>query len=228
MGAYGVPPGWGIRAPVSLARRNQAGSARAEEHRPTTGSRIAVSAAPLPALAASTRYSLRVTPCQARHDDTGLMDVTGTAEVPAGERFAFWREVNAKLLVPYDFKLGCFVRGGGTMTKDAQHTVFRAGDMTLYDPSYPYLAEFAVDVSMRQLLLLRFPRSLLPFPAQDLRRLSTVRIPGTHGIGAISSQFLLHLARHMRELSPADTARLSSVGPECRTLTSVRGATFQA
>lgn len=193
-------------------------------------------------------------------NNTGPMDEVSTAEVPAGERFAFWREVNAKLWVPYDlrcdrktesgfrarvgisefgpvqatlittmphsvhrtaklirqadpevFKLGCFVRGGGTMTKDGHHTNFQAGDMTMYDPSYPYLAEFEPNASVNQLLLLRFPRSLLPLPAQDLRRLSAVRIPGSHGIGALSSQFLLQLARHMHELSPSDTARLSTL-----------------
>jgi AraC-like DNA-binding protein len=51
-----------------------------------------------------------------------------------------------------------------------------------------------------QLLLLRFPRSLLPLPARDLRRLS-----------ALSSQFLRQLAQRMGELSPSDTGRLSTL-----------------
>jgi AraC-like DNA-binding protein len=58
---------------------------------------------------------------------------------------------------------------------------------------------------------LRFPRSLLPLPHRDLRRLSGVRIPGAQGIGALSSQFMLQLARHMHELSPSDAARLSTL-----------------
>jgi len=32
------------------------------------------------------------------------MDVVSTAEVSVGERFAFWREVNSKLWVPYDLR----------------------------------------------------------------------------------------------------------------------------
>jgi hypothetical protein len=48
-------------------------------------------------------------------------------------------------------------------------------------------------------------------PARDLRRLSGVRIPGAKGVGALSSQFLLQLARHMDELSPADATRLSTL-----------------
>ncbi|MEV6483638.1 helix-turn-helix domain-containing protein [Streptomyces sp. NPDC051576] len=188
------------------------------------------------------------------------MDMVSTAEVAAGERFGFWRDMHSKLWTPLDlrcssqvesgfeaqvgisefgpvqttlittmphsihrtpklirqadpdiFKVGCIVRGGGAMTKDGQHAEFRVGDMTLYDLSHPYQAQFAPDLPVSQLLLLRFPRSLLPLPARDLRRLSAARIPGTQGIGALASQFLLNLARHMHELSPPDTARLSTL-----------------
>jgi len=38
-----------------------------------------------------------------------------------------------------------------------------------------------------------------------------VRIPGNRGIGALSLQFLLQLALRMHELSPSDTARLSTL-----------------
>jgi AraC-like DNA-binding protein len=188
------------------------------------------------------------------------MDVISTAEVPVGERFAYWREVNSKLWVPYDlrcepelesdfraevdvsdfgpvqttlittmphsvhrtskliraadpevFKLGCIVRGGGIVAQEDQHAALGVGDMVLYDTSRPYVGAFAPDVPVGQLLLLRFPRSLLPLPARDVRRLSAVRIPGAHGIGALSSQFLLQLAQRMGELSPSDTARLSTL-----------------
>ncbi|MET7865341.1 helix-turn-helix domain-containing protein [Micromonospora taraxaci] len=188
------------------------------------------------------------------------MDVVSTTEVPVEDGFAFWREVNSKLWVPYDlrcesqwepgfraqvgisefgpvqatlmttmphsvhrtpklirqadpevFKLGCLVRGGGMITQDGQRTDFGVADLILYDTSRPYLAEFTPDVPVSQLLLLRFPRSLLPLPTRELRRLSAVRISGAQGIGALSSQFLLHLARHMDELSPLDAARLSTL-----------------
>ncbi|MHC3474990.1 hypothetical protein ACYF6T_40810 [Streptomyces sp. 7R007] len=61
------------------------------------------------------------------------------------------------------------------------------------------------------MLVLRFPRSLLPLPARELRRLRAARIPGARGIGALTSTFLLQLARHMHEFSRADTARLSTL-----------------
>ncbi|WP_416964645.1 helix-turn-helix domain-containing protein [Streptomyces sp. Agncl-13] len=188
------------------------------------------------------------------------MDVVSTAEVSVGERFAYWREVNSKLWVPYDlrcdreaerdfraqvgisefgalqatlmttmphavhrtpklirqadpevFKVGCMLRGGGVITQDGLRAEQRVGDLILFDTSRPYVGEFDPDIPVSQLLLLRFPRSLLALPHRDLRQVSAMRIPGDRGIGALSSQFLIHLARHLHELSPAETARLSAL-----------------
>jgi AraC-like DNA-binding protein len=200
-------------------------------------------------------------PVRPHSDSTTVdMDVISTAEVSAEERFAFWREVNAKLWAPYDlrcethlekgfqakvdvgdfgpvqaalmttmphaiyrtpklirqsdpevFKLGCVVRGGGMIAQDGQCADIGVGDLIFYDTSRPYQAEFSPDVPVSQLFLLRFPRSLVPLPPRDLRSLGTVRIPGTHGIGALSSQFMLQLARHMHEFSLSDAARLSTL-----------------
>ncbi|MFJ4790835.1 helix-turn-helix domain-containing protein [Streptomyces sp. NPDC088794] len=112
---------------------------------------------------------------------------------------------------PGTLKLGCVVRGGGMVTKGSHRIDQRVGDLVLHDTSRPYQAEFAPQIPVHQLLLLSFPRGLLPLPERDLQRLSTRRIPGTRGIGALSSQFLLHFARHMHEFSPSDTARLSTL-----------------
>jgi AraC-like DNA-binding protein len=188
------------------------------------------------------------------------MDVISTAEVSAGERFDFWREVNSKLWGIHDlrcdprrehgfqaqvrisefgpvqatlmttmphsvhqapkrvrqadpemFKLSCFVRGSGVVAQDGRCVEYGVGDLRLYDNSRPFGGEFAPDVPLSQLLHLRFPRSLLPFAADDLRKLSAVRIAGAEGVAALSSQFLLQLARHLHEFSPSDAARLSTL-----------------
>lgn len=112
---------------------------------------------------------------------------------------------------PEVFKLGVIDRGAGRMTQDDRCTDFSVGDLILFDTSRPYEAGFHPDTLVNRLLLLSFPRSVLPFPPRDLRRLSGVRIPGAQGIGALSSQFMLRLARHMDELGPADIARLSTL-----------------
>jgi AraC-like DNA-binding protein len=114
---------------------------------------------------------------------------------------------------PEVFKLGCLVSGRGLMVQEEGGSAdFGVGDLVLFDTSRPYVSRFVPDAGARQrLLLLRFPRSSLPLPARHLRQLSAVRIAGEKGIGALSSQFLLHLARHMDELSTTDTARLSTL-----------------
>nr|BFE88344.1 hypothetical protein GCM10020093_109450 [Planobispora longispora] len=180
-----------------------------------------------------------------------VMDVVSTAEVPAQERFAFWREVSSTTWVPYDtrcpphlrdrfqaqigcrrlgpvqatlmtttpyaihrtpklirqtdpevYKLCCTVHGHGVVTRDDRQAVFGAGDLVLYDTSRPYRAELAVDIPAIQMLVLQFPRSLLPLPSRDLRRLGMAPIAGIQGISALTSQFMLHLAKHMDELTP--------------------------
>ncbi|RSM50792.1 hypothetical protein DMA12_01190 [Amycolatopsis balhimycina DSM 5908] len=112
---------------------------------------------------------------------------------------------------PEVFKLSCFVRGSGVVTQDGQCAEYRVGDLRLYDTSRSFAGEFAPDIPMSQLLHLRFPRSLLPLPVGELRKLGAIRLEGAEGVGALSSQFLLHLARHMHELSPSDAERLSAL-----------------
>lgn len=112
---------------------------------------------------------------------------------------------------PEVFKVSCMVSGSGMLTQDGRRAEFGAGDLVLYDTSRPYLAELRPDDSTSRMLLLRFPRALLPFPPQEVRELSAVRIPGTSGIGALSSRFLLQLADQMDELTPAETARLATL-----------------
>ncbi|MGI5170149.1 helix-turn-helix domain-containing protein [Spirillospora sp. CA-253888] len=112
---------------------------------------------------------------------------------------------------PEVFKLSCNVRGRAMLAQDGRYADLDVGDLVLYDTSRPYLAGLVPEAPVSRLLILRFPRSALPLPDRDLRNLSAVRIPGDHGIGALSSQFLLRLARHMDELSPSDAARMSTL-----------------
>ncbi|MHC3473156.1 AraC-like ligand-binding domain-containing protein [Streptomyces sp. 7R007] len=109
------------------------------------------------------------------------------------------------------FKLGVAVRGEGAVTQGDRQARFAVGDLVLYDTSRPYTATLDAGPRACQLLVLQFAPSLLHLPEKEVRRLSAVRIPGHHGIAALSSQYLLHLARHLDELTPADTSRLSTL-----------------
>ncbi|MGW2309633.1 AraC-like ligand-binding domain-containing protein [Actinomadura luteofluorescens] len=112
---------------------------------------------------------------------------------------------------PGVFTLVCTVRGRGVMAQDGRRAELGPGDLVLADTSRPYQAELSPQVPRGQVLVLCLARSLLPFPHRDLRRLTGVRLKGDQGMGALSSQFLLQLARHMHELGPSDTARLSTL-----------------
>ncbi|MDJ1645381.1 helix-turn-helix domain-containing protein [Streptomyces pakalii] len=111
---------------------------------------------------------------------------------------------------PEVFKLVCVERGGGRMTQEGRCTEFGVGDLVLFDTSRPFQAEFLEHVSMSRLLFLVIPRPLLPLP-RDLRSLSATRIPGARGVGALTSQFMLQLARRLDELSPAAAARMTTL-----------------
>ena len=59
-----------------------------------------------------------------------------------------------------------------------------------------------------------FPPSLLPLHRNRLRGLTAVRFPATAGLGDVTSQFLLQLARNVDHYSPAEAARLSTAALE--------------
>ncbi|MFC9977884.1 helix-turn-helix domain-containing protein [Spirillospora sp. NPDC127200] len=112
---------------------------------------------------------------------------------------------------PETFFLICVIRGRSTGEQDGRSAELGVRDLTLRDSSRPYQSRHAPEVAVHQVLALQFPRSALPLPETDLRDLLAVRLQGDQGIGALSSRFLVHLARHMEELSPADAARLSTL-----------------
>ncbi|RJL35545.1 helix-turn-helix domain-containing protein [Bailinhaonella thermotolerans] len=112
---------------------------------------------------------------------------------------------------PELFKLTCLVRGRAMLEQEGRRADYGVGDLVLHNTSHPYSAGLAPQEGVSRMLVLQFPRSLLPLPPRDLRNLTAVRIPGDAGVGALSSRFLLHLARHLGEFSPADAARLSTL-----------------
>ncbi|SCL25499.1 AraC-type DNA-binding protein [Micromonospora inyonensis] len=112
---------------------------------------------------------------------------------------------------PEVFEVVCTIRGGGTVTQDGRSADVGGGDLVLLDPSRPYRIEPAPHIPRSRVLLLHTPRSLLLLPRKDMRRLTAVRIPGDQGVGALTSQFLLHLAERMPELGPSDALRLSTL-----------------
>jgi AraC-like DNA-binding protein len=108
------------------------------------------------------------------------------------------------------------VCGGGAsaVAQGGQQARLRPGEFALYNTRRPYEVICGVDDEPTQLLTFMFPPSLLPLSPSRLRDLTAVRISATSGVGELTSQFLVQLARNIDSYSPADAARLSTAALE--------------
>ena len=108
------------------------------------------------------------------------------------------------------------VCGGGAsvVAQGGQQARLSSGEFALYNTRRPYEVICGVDDEPTQLLTFMFPPSLLPLSPSRLRDLAAVRIPATSGVGELTSQFLVQLARNIDSYSPADAARLSTAALE--------------
>ena len=103
----------------------------------------------------------------------------------------------------------CVVEQGG---RQAQVS---AGDLTCYDTRRPYKVTIGVDGNRpTQVMTFMFPPSMLPLCRSQLKDLTAIRIPASAGVGDLTSQFLLQLARNIDYYSPAEAARLSTAALE--------------
>jgi len=65
-----------------------------------------------------------------------------------------------------------------------------------------------------QMMTFMFPPSLLPLSRNRIGRLAAVPFEANAGLGDLTSQFLLQLARNVDHYSPAEAARLSAAALE--------------
>jgi AraC-like DNA-binding protein len=105
--------------------------------------------------------------------------------------------------------------GSSTVEQGGQQARLSAAEFAVYDTRQPY--EVACGVGEHRptrVLTFMFSPSLLPLSARRLRQLTAVRFPATAGLGDLTSQFLLQLARNVDHYSPAEAARLSTAALE--------------
>ena len=103
----------------------------------------------------------------------------------------------------------CVIEQGG------RQAPVSAGEFAIYDTRRPY--EVACGVAgtrPTQMMTFMFPPSLLPLPRNRLGQLAAVRFAASAGLGDLTSQFLLQLARNVDHYSPAEAARLSTAALE--------------
>ena len=90
-----------------------------------------------------------------------------------------------------------------------------AGEFAIYDTRRPYQVACGVGGGQPvQMMTFMFPPSLLPLARNRLRELAAVRFRADAGLGDLTSQFLLQLARNVDHYSPAEAARLSTAALE--------------
>jgi AraC-like DNA-binding protein len=109
------------------------------------------------------------------------------------------------------------VCGGNScvVTQDDRQAPLSAAEFAIYDTQRPYEVACGVGGDRpTQMMTFMFPPSLLPLPRNRLGELVAVRFPASAGLGDVTSQFLLQLARNVDHYSPAEAARLSSVALE--------------
>jgi AraC-like DNA-binding protein len=109
------------------------------------------------------------------------------------------------------------VCGGGSSVVDqgGRQARLSAAEFAFYDTRRPYEVACGVDRDRpTRVMTFMFPPSLLPLSRDGLRRLTATRIPASTGLGDLTSQFLLQLARNIDHYSPAEAARLSTAALE--------------
>lgn len=116
---------------------------------------------------------------------------------------------------PDMLKLLLVCDGSFVVDQNSRQARLSAGDLAFYDTRRPY--EVACGTGhdhLARALTFMFPPSRLPLSPSLIKRLAAVRIPATAGLGDLTSQFLLQLARNVDHYSPAEAARLSTAALE--------------
>jgi AraC-like DNA-binding protein len=109
------------------------------------------------------------------------------------------------------------VCGGNTCVvgQDGRQARLSAAEFAIYDTRRPYEVTCGAGADRpTQMMTFMFPPSLLPLSRSRLARLAAVRFPASAGLGDVTSQFLLQLARNVDHYSPAEAARLSTAALE--------------
>src|SRR5690242_13390752 len=109
------------------------------------------------------------------------------------------------------------VRGGNScvVAQDGRQTSVSVGEFAIYDTRRPYEVVCGTSGDWpTQMMTFMFPPSLLPLSRNRLKQLCAVGFRASAGLGDVTSQFLLQLARNIDHYSPAEAARLSTAALE--------------
>lgn len=147
-----------------------------------------------------------------RYSDLGSIRVSLYSAMPYHVRRTprLIRESNPDLLA-----LGMMLRGRVTLDLPDRQADLTRGTFCVYETCRPYRVDAAApDASTGRWLMMAFPRTLLPLPADKLRQVTGVTMAAGPGIGTLTSRLLLQLATGMDRYTPAEASRLSTAALE--------------
>lgn len=87
-----------------------------------------------------------------------------------------------------------------------------AGDIALFDTSYPFATDFLDVGRLTQVTFLFIPRDALPLPRSHVGRLLAHKLPARTGTGAMLARYLTGLREHAADCDPAELPRLGTIG----------------
>jgi AraC-like DNA-binding protein len=105
------------------------------------------------------------------------------------------------------YKLGVQLDGECVVRQDGRETALVPGDLTIYDCTRPF--ELIFGGSWRMLALM-FPRHLLRLSPQAMLELTARRLPGSQGMGALTSSLLVSLADHLEQIPRSSAEQLAN------------------
>jgi AraC-like DNA-binding protein len=103
-------------------------------------------------------------------------------------------------------KVDVLARGHGVVEQDGRQARLEPGDFTFIDLSRP--ARWALSPML--IVVVAFPRSLLPLRSDDTARLTAVRIAGDRGAAALVSSLARQLVDHLEAHDATAGARLGT------------------
>jgi AraC-like DNA-binding protein len=118
---------------------------------------------------------------------------------------------------PELLKIDVLVRGGAVLAQGNREAALYPGDFTLLDLSRP--CQVAESRDEHEVVVVKFPRSALALPHDELGRVTAVPISGRDGLGVPISSLARHLAWHLEDHDPTEGARLATALMDLLTVT---------
>jgi hypothetical protein len=143
-----------------------------------------------------------------RYSDLGATRVSRFAVMPYQVRRT------SKLIRQSDperLSVGLLLHGHGIISQAGRQAHVPSGPSPCTTAASPTAsASPAGGASAARALIVNFPRTLLPLPADKVKRLTAVTMPAGPGIGALTARLLVQLATGMDHYTPTEAARLST------------------